>query len=207
MITKGHDFLIMTLVVVLNADQGLFSTDFRAAERLAQTIVQVAGPRRRGSRAGEVLIQTSYPEHPLLQTLLREGYDGLRAHRAGGTRGFRLATLQSPRRMQRLGYHRRGRAGISDRVAAPGRLLACRQTGWGRFRPPWARRAGRFHSQLLLESADRGGLASAAGRLARHDRPTAGRPAGALGRWMWIRSICSERMVSLGFPPAEVPLL
>ncbi len=76
MITKGHDFQNMTLVVVLNADQGLFSTDFRAAERLAQTIVQVAGRAGRGSRAGEVLIQSAYPDHPLLQTLLREGYDG-----------------------------------------------------------------------------------------------------------------------------------
>ncbi|MEJ0005034.1 MAG: hypothetical protein WDM77_01195 [Steroidobacteraceae bacterium] len=84
MITKGHDFLNMTLVVVLNADQGLFSTDFRAAERLAQTIVQVAGRAGRGSRAGEVLIQTSYPEHPLLQTSAARGLRRLRAHRAGG---------------------------------------------------------------------------------------------------------------------------
>jgi len=70
MIAKGHDFPDVTLVVVLNADQGLFSTDFRAAERLAQTIVQVAGRAGRGDRRGEVLIQTEYPEHPLLRGLL-----------------------------------------------------------------------------------------------------------------------------------------
>ncbi|MGB6605521.1 MAG: primosomal protein N', partial [Steroidobacteraceae bacterium] len=76
MVTKGHDFPDVTLVVVLNADQGLFSTDFRAPERLAQTIVQVAGRAGRSARAGEVLIQTEFPEHPLLASLLAEGYDG-----------------------------------------------------------------------------------------------------------------------------------
>ena len=76
MVTKGHDFPNVTLVVVLNADQGLFSTDFRAPERVAQTIIQVAGRAGRGTKPGEVLIQTEYPEHPLLQSLLNEGYDG-----------------------------------------------------------------------------------------------------------------------------------
>ena len=76
MVTKGHDFPSVTLVVVLNADQGLFSTDFRAPERLAQTIIQVAGRAGRGTKPGEVLIQTEYPEHPLLQSLLKDGYDG-----------------------------------------------------------------------------------------------------------------------------------
>ncbi|MGB8328445.1 MAG: primosomal protein N', partial [Steroidobacteraceae bacterium] len=76
MVTKGHHFPNVTLVVVLNADQGLFSTDFRASERLAQTIVQVAGRAGRGAKPGEVLIQTEFPEHPLLTSLIREGYDG-----------------------------------------------------------------------------------------------------------------------------------
>ena len=61
MLTKGHHFPEVSLVVVLNADQGLFGTDFRAAERLAQTIVQVAGRAGRAERAGEVIIQTEFP--------------------------------------------------------------------------------------------------------------------------------------------------
>ncbi|MBS0388858.1 MAG: primosomal protein N', partial [Proteobacteria bacterium] len=76
MVTKGHHFPGVSLVAVINADQGLFSADFRAAERLAQTIVQVAGRAGRGARAGEVLIQTEYPEHPLLQNLIHNGYEG-----------------------------------------------------------------------------------------------------------------------------------
>ena len=79
MVTKGHHFPDLALVVVLNADAGLFSTDFRAAERLAQTIVQVAGRAGRERARGEVLIQTEYPEHPLLQSLLRDGYAGFAA--------------------------------------------------------------------------------------------------------------------------------
>ena len=76
MLTKGHHFPDVTLVVIVNADQGLFSADFRASERLAQTIVQVAGRAGRASRPGEVLIQTEFPEHPLLVNLLQKGYEG-----------------------------------------------------------------------------------------------------------------------------------
>ncbi len=76
MVTKGHHFPGMMLVVALNTDQGLFSSDFRAAERLAQTIVQVAGRAGRERERGEVLIQTEYPDHPLLLSLLEHGYDG-----------------------------------------------------------------------------------------------------------------------------------
>lgn len=76
MLTKGHDFPEVSLVVILNADQGLFATDYRAAERLAQTITQVAGRAGRAARSGEVLIQTEFPEHPFLTRLISAGYDG-----------------------------------------------------------------------------------------------------------------------------------
>src|SRR5512145_2857381 len=79
MLTKGHHFPDVSLVVVLNADQGLFGTDFRASERLAQSIVQVAGRAGRAERPGEVLIQTEYPEHPLLARLIAGGYDAFAA--------------------------------------------------------------------------------------------------------------------------------
>ena len=74
MLTKGHDFPRVTLVGVLNADQGLFGTDPRSHERLAQTILQVAGRAGRAELPGEVLIQTHHPTHPLLTSVLDGDY-------------------------------------------------------------------------------------------------------------------------------------
>lgn len=74
MLAKGHHFPNVTLVAIVNVDASLFSTDFRAEERLAQLYVQVAGRAGRGERQGEVVLQTHYPEHPLLNSLLHEGY-------------------------------------------------------------------------------------------------------------------------------------
>lgn len=74
MLSKGHDFPNVTLVGVLNVDHGLFSTDFRATERLAQLLVQVSGRAGRSKKKGKVLLQTYLPEHPLLNCLLSQGY-------------------------------------------------------------------------------------------------------------------------------------
>src|SRR5580693_2173937 len=79
MLTKGHHFPEVSLVLILDADQGLFASDYRATERLAQTITQVAGRAGRAARPGEVLIQTAYPEHPLLTRLISEGYESFAA--------------------------------------------------------------------------------------------------------------------------------
>jgi primosomal protein N' (replication factor Y) (superfamily II helicase) len=75
MLAKGHDFANVTLVGIIDADSQLFSTDFRAEEKLAQTIIQVSGRAGRAEYSGSVLIQTHHPHHDLLQTLLLRGYD------------------------------------------------------------------------------------------------------------------------------------
>jgi primosomal protein N' (replication factor Y) len=157
MVTKGHDFPNVTLVVVLNADQGLFSTDFRAPERLAQTLVQVAGRAGRGAKPGEVLIQTEFPDHPLLQSLLAEGYDGF-AHAALAERAqaawppfSRLAALRdsAPSSAAALGFLTEAR-----RVArAPHGVKLL-----GPVPAAMAKRAGRYHAQLLIESRERAAL-------------------------------------------------
>ena len=158
MVTKGHDFPNVTLVVVLNADQGLFSTDFRAPERLAQTIVQVAGRAGRGAKPGEVLIQTEFPEHPLLQSLLAEGYDGFaraaleeRAQAAWPPFSRLAAVRDSATTAQAaLGFLTDARS-IARRAPRGVRLL-------GPVPAAMAKRAGRFHAQLLIESAERARL-------------------------------------------------
>lgn len=74
MLAKGHHFNNLTMVAIVDADGGLLSTDFRALERLAQLLVQVAGRAGRENKKGEVFIQTHFPEHPMLHTLLNGGY-------------------------------------------------------------------------------------------------------------------------------------
>ena len=155
MVTKGHDFPNVTLVVVLNADQGLFSSDFRAPERLAQTIVQVAGRAGRGARPGEVLIQTEFPDHPLLVNLLADGYDGfarvalLERQAADWPPFSRLAALRGSARSAAaaLAFLTEAR-GLALRPPAGVRLL-------GPVPAAMHKRAGRYHAQLLVESRTR----------------------------------------------------
>ena len=74
LLAKGHDFPLLTLVGVLDADTALLSTDYRAPERLYATLAQVAGRAGRAQRAGEVLVQTRYPQHPLFAALIGHDY-------------------------------------------------------------------------------------------------------------------------------------
>ena len=158
MVTKGHDFPNVTLVVVLNADQGLFSTDFRAPERLAQTIVQVAGRAGRGTRPGEVLIQTEFPGHPLLLSLLSEGYDGfakaalVEREQSSWPPFSRLAAVRDSAKTAEnaLAFLTEARklAGAPPRGL---RLL-------GPVPAAMSKRAGRYHAQLLIEGTDRSSL-------------------------------------------------
>ena len=75
MIVKGHDFKDISLVGILNIDAGLYSTDFRGLEKTAQLITQVSGRSGRQTEHGNVLIQTHNPDHSILNTILKEGYE------------------------------------------------------------------------------------------------------------------------------------
>jgi len=148
MLAKGHDFPNVTLVGILDADQGLFSADFRGTEYMAQLIVQVSGRAGRGARPGEVIIQTHHPEHPLLHTLLESGYSGF-AREAIKER--KLARFPPYTYMAIL----RSSAIVKEQGEAF--LAACREAChfadielYGPLPAPMERRAGRFRWQLIV---------------------------------------------------------
>jgi len=165
MLTKGHHFPEVTLVVILDADQGLFASDFRATERLAQTITQVAGRAGRESRPGEVMIQTQFPEHPLLQRLIAEGYESFAAsaleerREAGWPPYSRLALLRA---------EARDRVGLDSFLQAASQVGAALNESTVKILGPAtaliARRADHFRAHLLIETAARSSLQRFLGR-------------------------------------------
>lgn len=159
MLTKGHHFPEVSLVVILDADQGLFASDFRATERLAQTITQVAGRAGREARAGEVLIQTQFPEHPLLNRLLREGYEGFAA---SALEERRQAVWPPYSRLAMLRAEAKEGAVLEAflRAAADSsRLLKGRAVDvLGPASALVARRADHYRAHLLIQTASRSAL-------------------------------------------------
>jgi len=75
MLSKGHDFPLLSLVVVVNVDNSFFSSDFRATEYLAQLMTQVSGRAGRADTKGEVIIQTQFPDHDFFHALFDQGYE------------------------------------------------------------------------------------------------------------------------------------
>lgn len=160
MLAKGHHFPRVTLVGLVDLDQGLFSVDFRAAERMAQLIVQVAGRAGRGELAGEVLIQTHHPNHPLLMTLVTEGYEAF-ARQALQEREQAalppycyqiLLRAESLIPSQGLGFL----TALKQALLAIPVEQACEI--WGPVSAPMERRQGRYRYQLLLQSSNRRAL-------------------------------------------------
>lgn len=159
MLAKGHHFPEVTLVAVLDADAGLFSSDFRGQEFMGQLLIQVAGRSGRGKDAGEVLIQTHNSTHPTLNTLIKNGYKQF------------SRTLLEQRNMANLppfSYQALIRAEAS-KVSLPmdfleqvknitKQELSSSTFTLGPLPAPMEKRAGRFRFQLLLQSTSRAEL-------------------------------------------------
>lgn len=159
MLAKGHDFPNLTLVGILDVDQALFSMDYRAHERFAQQILQVAGRAGRGEDLGRVILQTSQPQHPLILGLLSQGYHEtaikiLNERKAWSYPPFatqaliRVSASSSEMGMNFLQLLRQD----LDKIADNNVIIL------GPMASPLFKKANRYRFQLLLSSAKRGVL-------------------------------------------------
>jgi primosomal protein N' (replication factor Y) (superfamily II helicase) len=163
MLAKGHDFPGVTLVGILDLDQSLYAADFRAPERTAQLIVQVAGRAGRAERPGRVVLQTRHPEHPLLKSLIQRGYPGfaelaLAEREAAQLPPFgHLALLRAdaPDLSVAMDFLRQARVLALDLLADQS---GSRVQVSSPVPAPMERRAGRYRAQLLVECPQRPGL-------------------------------------------------
>ncbi len=156
MLAKGHHFPNVTLVAILDVDSGLFSIDFRAAEKLAQMIVQVSGRAGRAEKPGKVIMQTRQPEHPLLTTLIRQGYRSF----AKSALAERKEALLPPFSYQALLRVQSADADAPEHFfQAVSALVQKFNTGqnqvMGPVSAPMARRAGLYRYQLLFQNTRR----------------------------------------------------
>ncbi len=179
MLAKGHDLPRLTTVVLVDVDAGLFSADFRGPERLAQMVVQVAGRAGRADRPGIVILQTHHPDHPLLRTLLTDGYGAFAAAELDARRMAQLppaahlvvirAEAREPALLDAYFAALRALIGKTAEVALRGPLPAA-----------LARRDGYLRRQLVLEAATRAPLQRL---LARHLEALHALPQARRVRW------------------------
>ena len=92
MVAKGHDFPLVTLVGILDADMSLHFPDYRSNERTFQLVTQVAGRSGRGSEKGDVVLQTYDPDNPILRFAAAYDYEGFYRHEVN----MRAATMFPP---------------------------------------------------------------------------------------------------------------
>ena len=154
MLAKGHHFPLVTLVALIDTDQGLFSADFRAGERMLQLITQVAGRAGRAERPGEVLIQTHHPDHPLLLSLHNGDYAaiataGLNERRQAGLPPFTHIALVRAEAVQREAALTMLQAAVTLASGTGGDVELL-----GPVPSPMEKRAGRYRAQLWIQ-ADR----------------------------------------------------
>ncbi len=158
MLSKGHDFPGVTLVGVINTDQGLFGHDFHSTETMVQQLIQVSGRAGRGQKTGKVLIQTDFPEHPLYKYVQQHEYiefanRELRLRQQSGFPPYRYLALvrssaidqQSP-----LKFLNWIKAIAHDLLKNNAKVTVLDPVF-----SPMAKRSGRYRAQLLVTSNSR----------------------------------------------------
>ncbi|HEY7945342.1 MAG TPA: primosomal protein N' [Casimicrobiaceae bacterium] len=162
MLAKGHDFARLTLVGVLGADNALYSGEFRATERLFALLEQVAGRAGRRDLAGEVLVQTDFPQHPLYAALAAHDFDRFAATLLAERDSLalppfaHLALLLAEARSSGPLQAFLGAASERGRALAAAGAHACEV--YAPVPATLPRRAGLERAQVLVQSRDRGAL-------------------------------------------------
>ncbi|MFZ2301292.1 MAG: primosomal protein N' [Gallionella sp.] len=158
MLAKGHDFPALTLVGVLNPDNALYSSDFRAAEKLFAQLVQVGGRAGRANKAGEVLIQTAFPDHPLYRALQAHDFEGWAATQLAERKMADFppfvyqAMLRTEGKQEKEVYH------FLNDARALGIALGQKVEILGVVPAALPRRANHIRAQLLIQSPKRNNL-------------------------------------------------
>ncbi len=156
MLAKGHHFPDVTLVGIVDADRGLFSIDFRASERMAQILMQVSGRAGRGDSPGTVIVQTHYPEHPLLNKLALHDYQEF----TNILLEERQQTQLPPFSFQALIRAESNQQAVAIKFLniARTRLQSLTQGKleiYGPVSAPMEKRAGRYRFQLIIQAENR----------------------------------------------------
>jgi primosomal protein N' (replication factor Y) len=156
MLAKGHHFPGVTLVGILDLDQGLYGADFRAPERMAQLVIQVAGRAGRARRPGRVVLQTRHPDHPLLLTLQRQGYPGFAAAALEERRQALLPPFSHQALMRAESPDLEKATGFLARAAQEASEIAAERVMiLGPVPAPMERRGGRYRAHLLIQCDQR----------------------------------------------------
>ena len=160
MLAKGHDFPRLTLVGVLGADNALYSADFRATERLAALLMQVAGRAGRAGLAGEVIVQTDFPNHPVYEALATHDYERFARELVAEREAAQLPPVTHVALLLAEAHRRADVDAYLERAHAAAEALA--EAAAVTIFPPvpalLARRAGLERGQLAVQSARRADL-------------------------------------------------
>ncbi len=161
MLSKGHDFPNLSLVGILDSDQLLFSSDFRASERLFQLITQVAGRAGRADKRGMVLLQTRFPDSPWLQTIAQHDYKAFAEMALAERKSadyppythialLRAEAIEQQQALKFLaGMHRKAKSLIASSTAMQSVNLS------EPVPSVMEKRAGRYRAQLLVQAVNR----------------------------------------------------
>ncbi len=154
MLAKGHHFPNLTLVAVIDIDGCLFSADYRATERTAQLLTQVAGRAGRGQAKGEIIIQSHHPDHPLLVNLFTQNYQELSKQMLAERKTAQLPPYSAQVLIRAQANQLEQPMAFLQDAANVFKQYSQLEV-YGPYPAPMVKRAGKMRVQLLLQAANK----------------------------------------------------